>query len=103
MLNLTLSLCHKEGDLKLKTNSKLHSIPVPSNVMKQVGVDLCGVPEVGGYRYLIVCIDYFCKWSEVKSITDKTAPIIAQFLYEPRHRHTCFAIQSNDQDREFVN
>ena len=31
--------CQKQGDLKLETKSKLHSIPVLSNFMKQVGVD----------------------------------------------------------------
>ena len=33
-------ICQKQGDLKLKTNSELQSIPVPVDVMKQVGVDL---------------------------------------------------------------
>ena len=95
--------CQKQGDLKLITNSKLYSITVLSNVMKQVGVDLCGLPEVDGYRCLIICIYYFCKWSESKPITDKTAPAIAQFLYEMVNRHRCFAIQINVQVREFVN
>ena len=45
--------------------------------MKQVGVDLCGLPEVDGYRYLIVSIDYFIKCSETKPITEKTASTIA--------------------------
>jgi hypothetical protein len=71
--------------------------------MKQVGVDLCGLPEVEGYHYLIVCIDYFSKWSEAKPIKDKTAPTIAQFLYDMMCRHGCFEIQINDQGREFVN
>ena len=99
----TCENCQKQGDLKLKTNEELHSIPVPSNVMKQVGVDLCGLPEVEGHRYLIVCIDYFSKWSEAKPIKDKLAPTIAQFLYEMMCRHGCFAVQINDQGREFVN
>ena len=38
--------CQKQGDLKLETNSKLHSIPAPSNVTKQVGADLCGLPWI---------------------------------------------------------
>ena len=87
----------------MKTNSELQSIPVPVDVMKQVGVDLCTLPEVDGYHYLIVCIDYFSKWSEAKPIKDKTAPTIAQFLYEMMWRHGCFAIQINDQGRKFVN
>ena len=96
-------ICQKQGDLKLKTNSELQSIPVPVDVMKQVGVNLCTLPEVDGYHYLIVCIDYFSKWSEAKPIKDKTAPTIAQFVYEMMCRHGCFAIQINDQGREFVN
>ena len=44
--------------------------------MKQVGVDLCGLPEIDGYLYLIFCTDYFSKWSEAKPTTDKTAPTI---------------------------
>ena len=87
-------ICQKQGDLKLKSNSELQSIPVPVDIMKQVGVNLCTLPEVDGY---------FSKWSEVKPIKDKTAPTIAQFLYEIMCRHGCFAIQINDQGREFVN
>ena len=71
--------------------------------MKQVGVDLCGLSEVDGYRYLIVCIDYFSQWSEAKPTTNKTAPTIAQFLYEMMCRHDYFAIHINDQGREIVN
>ena len=71
--------------------------------MKQTGVDLCGLPEADGYRYLIICIDYFSKWSETKPITNKTARIIAQYLCEMMCRHGCFAIQINYQDREFIN
>ena len=71
--------------------------------MKQVRVDLCGQLEVDGYRYLIVCTDYFSKWLEAKPITDKPAPTVAQFLYETMCRHGCFAFKVNDQGREFVN
>ena len=64
--------------------------------MDQVSVDFCGLPEVDEYRYLIVCIDYFSKWSEGKPITDKTAPTIVQFLYKIICTHGCVAIQIND-------
>ena len=60
-------------------------------------------PEVNGYRYVIVLIDYFSKWSEAKPTKDKSAPTVAQFLYEVMCRHGCFEIQINDQGREFVN
>ena len=47
----------KQFDFKLRTNRKLHSLVVPSNFMKQVCVDLSGLPEVDRYHYLIVCIE----------------------------------------------
>ena len=90
MLNLTLSLVKTVRNNVIK--SKLHSIPVPSNVMKQVGVNLCGLPEVDEYCYLIISIDYFSKWLEAKPTTDKTAPTIAQFLSEMTCKHGCFVI-----------
>ena len=56
-------------------------------------------------KHLVVCIDYFSKWSELKTIKDKIASIIArvQFLYEVICWHGCMKIQINDQGREFVN
>ena len=55
------------------------------------------------FEYLIVCIEYVSKWSEAKTIHDKSALTVAQFLSELIYRHGCFAIQINDQGREFVN
>ena len=46
-----------------------HSVPVSPNAMKQIGVDLCSLSAVDGYWqycHLIVCIDYFSKWTEAK-------------------------------------
>ena len=71
--------------------------------MQQVGVDLCNLPEVNGCKHLIVLIDYFSKWSEVKPVKDKSAPTVARFLYEVMCRHGCFKTQINDQGKEFVN
>ena len=98
----TCEQCQKQGDLK-SAKSELKSIPVPSQVMKQVGIDICNLPDVDGYHHVIVLIDYFSKWSEIKATKDKKASTIAQFLYEVMCRHGCFQIQINDQGREFVN
>ena len=76
-------------DLTLKVKAELHNVPVPS--------------QVDRYKYLIVCIDYFSKWSEAKAIGDKDSITVAQFLYELISRHGCFDTQINDQGREFVN
>ena len=78
-----------------KVKEELKNIAVPSEVVKQIGVDFCCLPSVDEFEYLIVCIYYFSKWSG--------ALTVAQFLYELICRHGCFAIQINDQDREFVN
>ena len=94
--------CQRQGKFK-KISAELQSIPVKNEVMQQIGVDLCDLPEVDGFKHLIVCIDYFSKWSEAKPVSDKTAPTIAQFLYEVICRHGCVEIQINDQGREFVN
>ena len=93
----------KHLSMPKKVKEELKNIAVPSEVMKQIGVDICCLPSVDEFEYLIVCIDYFSKWSEAKPIHDKSAPTVAQFLYEPICRHGCFAIQINDQGREFVN
>lgn len=99
----TCQKCQQHGKLIKKISPELQSIPIEPNVMKQVGIDLCNLPEVNGYKHLIVLIDYFSKWSEAKPVKDKSAPTVARFLYEMICRHGCFKTQINDQGREFVN
>ena len=71
--------------------------------MKQIGKDLCTLPEVDGFKHLIVCIDYSSKWSEAKAVKDKSALTVAKFLYEIICRHGCMRIHINDQGKAFVN
>ena len=71
--------------------------------MKQIGIDLCTLPEVDGFKHLIVCIDHFSKWSGAKAVKDKSAPTVAKFLYQIICRHGCMRIQVNNQGKEFVN
>ena len=71
--------------------------------MKQIGIDWYTLPEVDGFKHLIVCIDYFSKWSEARAVKDKSAPKVAKFLYEIICRHGCMRIQINYQEKEFVN
>ena len=81
----------------------LHSVPVPKAVMTQIGIDISCLPEADGYRYMVLAIDYFRKWSEAKALKDKSASSLALFLYEFICRHGCVDIQINDQGRDFVN
>ena len=81
--------CQKYLSMPKKVNEELKGIAVLSEMMKQIGVDICCSPSMDEFEYLIVCIDYFSKWSEAKPIHDESAPIVA--------------IQINDHGREFVN
>ena len=74
-----------------------------SGDFKQIGIDLSTLPEVDGFKQLIVCIGYFSKWSQAKAVKDKSAPTVAKFLYEIICRHGCMRVQINDQGKEFVN
>ena len=100
---INCDVCQKQGELSLKTKTELQNVPIETAVMKQDGNDVCNLPKVDGFCSLVVCIDYFSKWSEAKPIQDKTAPTIAKFIYELICRHGCFSIQINDQGRGFVN
>ena len=64
---------------------------------------MCSLPEVDGFKHLVICIDCFSKWLEVKPIKDNSASTIAQFLYEIICRHGCMKIQISDEDGKFVN
>ena len=90
-------VCQRQGDLSTTIKNELNPVPIPPAVMQQIGVDLSSLPEVDGYLYIIVCI--VC----IKAIKDKSGRTVDQFLYELMCRHGCFAIQINDQGREFVN
>ena len=81
--------CQRQSNTFKKISPQLQSIPVPTDVMKQIGIDICNLPEVDGYRHLIVCIDYFSKWLEAKATKDKSAPTVAQFIYDIICRHGC--------------
>ena len=49
-------------------------------VMQQIGINICNLPKVGGFKHLVICMDYFSKWSEAKPTKDKSASTVAQFL-----------------------
>jgi hypothetical protein len=62
------------------------------------------LPEIYGFKYVVVGIDYFSKWSEARPKKDKSAVTVARFLYdEIICRHGCPKIKISDQGREFVN
>ena len=92
-------LCQKHGKMQILISPELQSVPVPSEVMKQIGVDICNLPEVDDCKQLVVCIDYFSKWLEAKPLKDKLAECASLFLYGIICRYGCMKIQINDQGR----
>ena len=95
--------CQRHGKLQNTISPEMQSIPVPNQVMVQIGVGICNLPDVDGFKHLVVCIDYFSKWSEEKPLKDKSTTSVACFLYEVICRHGCIKSQINDQGWEFVN
>ena len=75
-----IKICKSFQQIFKKLGLELKSIPVPNEVMKQIGIDLCTLPEVDGFKHLIVCIDCFSKWSEAKAVKDKSASTVAKFF-----------------------
>ena len=63
-----------------------------TEVIQQIGIDICSLPKFDSLNHLVVCKDYFNKWSEAKPIKDKSASNIAQFLYEVICRHGRFRL-----------
>ena len=63
----------------------------------QIGVDICSLHGVDGFKRFVVLRHYFSKYLEPKFIKDKSASTITQFLYEIICRYGCMKIQITDQ------
>ena len=87
--------CQRHLAILNNVKHELKSIPVSSNVMKQIGVDLCSLPKVDEFKHVLVCIYYFFKWLKAKPTCDKSVPTVAPFLYELICKGGCFVIQIN--------
>ena len=85
-------LCQKHGKIENLISPEVQSVPVPSKVIEQTGVDICNLPEINGYKRFVVCLDHFSKWSEAKPLNDKFAESVSLFLYEIICRHGCMSI-----------
>ena len=100
----TCERCQKASTRFSKGAPSLHSLAVPAEPWRQIGVDLCSLPHSSeGYTCMAVAVDYFTKWVEAEPLRSKSAESVAQFLFSLICRHGCSEIQINDQGREFVN
>ena len=94
--------CQKQGEVK-KASTELRSIPVKSKIIQHIGVDICNPQDIDGFKYIVACINYFMKWSELKSVKDKSPPTVTQFLYEIIYRSGCMNMYINDRGKDFIN
>jgi hypothetical protein len=90
----------KKGEAALQPIKKL---PEP---FYQVGMDVMGPLPItkSGKRYIIIAVDHFTKWVEIRALESNDAQSIASFFYEDVIcRHGVPKILSTDQGTEFVN
>jgi len=95
-------ICQKQK--KPNTVEALHPLPV-EQPFDRVGIDLLQLPLTPqGNKYIIVATDYHTKWVEAQPVTNKTASIVAGFIYEEIIcRHGAPKELLSDQGTEFLN
>src|SRR6266498_6115384 len=54
------------------------------DIFKRWGIDIVGpLPQTEeGYRYIVVAMDYFSRWSEARPLTHANVQQVAKFIYE---------------------
>ena len=90
----------KKGEAPLQPIKKF---PKP---FYQVGMDVMGpLPlTISGKRYIVIAVDHFTKWVEIRALEQNDAQSIAQFFYEDVIcQHGVPEILSTDQGTEFIN
>jgi len=90
----------KKGETALQPIKKF---PKP---FYQVGMDVMGpLPmTMSGKRYIVIAVDHFTKWVEIRALESNDAQSIASFFYEDVIcRHGVPEILTTDQGTEFIN
>ena len=95
-------ICQKHK--KTSTVESLHPLPV-GRPFDRVGIDLLQLPLTPlGNKYIVVATDYLTKWVEARALPNKTASMVAGFLYEDIIcRHGAPRELLSDQGKEFTN
>ena len=88
-----------------KKNNLIRMIP-PMNLFQRWKINIVGLllTTEDGNHYIIVAVDYFSRWSEVRVIRHVNAMTIATFIYEEIVcRFESPKVIQSDQDTHFVN
>src|SRR6266542_6187246 len=89
----------------MRKNNQKQIIP-STDIFERWGVDIVGSLLITreGNRYIVVAIDYFSRWLEVRSLKVANANILATFLYkEIICRFGIPRILQSDKGTHFVN
>lgn len=83
----------------------LQPITVPKKVWSLTSIDIIGpLPETSrGNKYIVAVTDHFTKYPFACALPQKTAELVANFLYECICLFGCMDSIISDQGREFVN
>lgn len=97
-------ICQKRDRKKGETAlNPIKKFPKP---FYQVGMDVMGpLPmTLSGKRYIVIAVDHFTKWVEIRALESNDAQSIASFFYEDVIcRHGVPEILTTDQGTEFIN
>ena len=99
----TCDICQRRG----KQQRREELIPIKiKGPFHRIGIDIKGPLPITskGNRYIIVAMDYFSKWPEVKALTNIRAETVAEFIYEDViSRHGIPQEILSDRGTSFVN
>ncbi len=89
----------------MKQNNQKKTIP-PTDIFEKWGIDIVGPLPITreGNRYIVVAMDYFSRWPEVRPLKVANAEMVATFIYEEIIcRFGASRILQSDRGIHFVN
>ena len=94
-------LCNRNTDKRTKAPIKQHVMA--SAPGETVVIDLLHYPKAKGCEYLLVAVDAYSRWGELKALQDKYAATVADAIVETILTNTSGGIKLivSDQESEF--
>ncbi len=95
--------CQQRGSMR--QNNQKRTIPL-TDIFERWGVNIVGFLPITreGNRYIVIAMDYFSRWPEVRSLKAANANTVATFLYEEIIcRFEIPRILQSDRGTHFVN